>query len=548
MKQWRDGPQVNTTFVEHLVSARNLLLDDRFLTPRWPEDLHDPFLLPDMEKGVARLWKAIESSEVIGIVGDYDMDGTPAAVIMAQFLRLVGSNAHVILPTREEGYGFTTRFVDQLREKGVTLIITVDCGIRDNEAVSHALKHGCDVILTDHHECAEVLPPAYAIINPKRLDSTYPFRELCGTALAYKFVDALIQRAPEAYRSRIPGAWLAWTLDLVAMATVGDMMPLIDENRVFVTYGMKVLRKTARPGLQRFFEALAIDPTTLGYSDISFKIIPKFNASGRMESMDDVFTLLVTQDIREADEAVKRVLARGTQSQLLLASMLEQARERVGVTDSPVVLVADDTWHPGLTGLVASRLAEELSRPVGVFAGVDAASYRGSMRSIPGVSLPDLLTQASDLLEKFGGHEQAAGLSFPKSNFDSLQTLLSRVSVQPSMVVSLVTDGLIDADQVTLSALEDLERLAPWGMGHTEPLWSLSGVMLEDVRWLSDGVHLRAAIRGAKGALPVIYFRAESIKPLLDSKLDIYGTLTINEFRGKRTPQFMIKGATLHNG
>ncbi|HEY1074669.1 MAG TPA: DHH family phosphoesterase, partial [Patescibacteria group bacterium] len=169
MKQWHDGPQVTHSLVDHIVKARSLSLDDRFLSPRWPEDLHDTFLLPDMDKATARIWKAIEAGETIGIVGDYDMDGTPAAVIMAQFFRLVGSDVHVILPTREEGYGFSTTFVDRLREKKVTLIITVDCGIRDSAAVEHANQHGCDVIITDHHECAELLPLALAIVDPKRV-------------------------------------------------------------------------------------------------------------------------------------------------------------------------------------------------------------------------------------------------------------------------------------------------------------------------------------------------------------------------------------------
>lgn len=543
-KFWVDGSHVTTDLFSHTVATRSIADLERFMNPKWPDHLHDPFLLSDMEKAVARIWQAIQEKQAIGVVGDYDMDGTPGAALLAQFLALFNHPVDVILPTRSDGYGFSAAFVDRLCQNKTQLIITVDCGIRDETAVRHAReKYNCDVIITDHHECPESLPPAFAVINPKRSDSHYPFRELCGTGVVFKLVQALIAQAPSEYRPSIPNGWLAWSLDLVVLATIGDMVPLVDENRVLAHYGLRVLQKTPRLGLSRLIQSLELQKEALTYSDISYKIIPKCNASGRLETMDDVFTLLATTDPAEADAAVKRVLVRSTQCQILLTNMMDHARQKLAeITDQPVILLADERWHPGLTGIVAGRLADEYKKPVGIFAEVEAQHYRGSMRSVPGLSLPVLLEQAASVLDKYGGHEQAAGLSFAKQNFDSFQQIMvNSVKDQPSKP-SLMTDGTITADAALPSIVEKLNQLAPWGIGNPEPVWSFQNVTLRDVRWLSDGKHLRAVIPGEKEQLTLIFFGVEAVKPFVEAHLDIYGTLAINEFRGNRTPQLMVKG------
>lgn len=542
-KDWRDGPAVTTDLVTHILAKRGIADMGSFTQLRWPEDMHDPFLLPDMEVAVRRIWRAVENKETIGIVGDYDMDGTPATALLADLFRLLGVPVHTVLPTREEGYGFALSFVDRLKAAGATLIVTVDCGIRDTATVDYAVEQGVEVIITDHHECPDILPKALAVVNPKRPDSTYPFSELCGTGVAFKLAQALLARATEGDRSRIPEQWLAWTLDLVALATISDMVPLQGENRLFAVYGLKVLRKTQRRGLRLLATAIGLDLEHLTYQDISFRLVPKLNASGRMESMDDVLTILSLSDAVDASAAVERILVRSTQSQLLLTQMLEQAQMQAEQSaGASVILVANPSWHPGLTGLVASRLVEQYKRPAGVFAGAEGASLRGSMRSLPGVSLPDILTGVSPLLEKFGGHQQAAGLSLAQANFSEFTRSLQSISIVVDENARVETDGTITPSHAQLITLELLSSLEPWGMGNPEPTWSLQNVMLDDVRWLKDGQHLKAEVREGAHRLSVICFNAQPYRAIIDRPVDIYGTLSVNEFRGQRTPQLLIRG------
>ncbi len=543
MKSWLDGPLVTTSLFDHCVTQRQIKDADHFIAPVWPDDLHDPFLLPDMEKVTGLLWDALEHQRDVTIIGDYDMDGTPAAALLAEFWVLFGQQPQVILPTRSDGYGFQPHFVPRIPEGSI--IITVDCGIRDHEAIAQAKDKKCTVIVTDHHECPAELPPADAILNPKRLDSHYPFRELCGTGLVYKLLMALVGQAPGWAESAIPPNWLAWMLDLVVLATIGDMVPLLGENRVLAHYGMRVLRRTRRPGLAHLIQALGLEAATLTYQDIAYKLLPKLNASGRMERMDEVFDLLVSRNGHRLDQALTTILTRATQSQLLLQAMMEeaelQAAQQVGTS---VIVVANETWHPGLTGIVAGRLVEKFHVPTAVLAGV-GDGYRGSMRSVRGVALPELLTSAQPLLERFGGHEQAAGLSLLKHNLGPFVEHIQVLSISRSESV-ITTDGLVSPEQITLETVSELGQLEPWGVGHPEPLWSLHNVTLKNIRWLSDGKHLKATF-GANGT-DCIYFQAQVDPSWLAQPLDIFGTVGINEFKGRRTPQFIVKGVYAPHG
>ncbi len=543
MKPWLDGPPVTTDLFTHTLGARQISDSARFLAPQWPDDLHDPFLLPDMKEAVTLLWQAIETNRPITIMGDYDMDGTPAAALVAQFLSLFALRPQVILPTRAEGYGFQPFFVDRIPTG--SLVLTVDCGIRDHEGVLKAKEKGCSVIITDHHECGLDLPMAGAVINPKRSDSAYPFRELSGTGVAYKVLQAMIALAPANAVARIPDGWLAWVLDLVCLATIADMVPLVDENRVLAVYGLKVLRKTPRLGLARFIEALGLDRENITYTDIAFKLIPKLNASGRMERMDEVFTLLVATAPAEIDAALTTILTRATQSQLILQTMMEEAEVLIADQQgASVAVVAKEDWHPGLTGIVAGRLVDKLNVPVAVLAGT-AEGYRGSMRTFGGVVLPTLLAQAQDHLQRYGGHAQAAGLSLAKESLIPFRTALQAIPVVADSVVT-VTDGLLVPKQIDVATVSPLARLAPWGIGHREPVWSLKAMQLGNVRWLSEGKHLKATLPDTN--VDVIYFNAKLDRSWLAGCLDIYGTVAINEFRGNKQPQLMIKGVFPSHG
>lgn len=540
-QEWYDGRPVIKTLFDHIVAERAITDIDRFIQPTWPDSLHSPLTLPDMEKACQRIWQAIVDGETIGIMGDYDMDGTPAAAIMASFLALFAIKPKIILPTRKDGYGFSPSAVDQFVASNVTLIITVDCGIRDAASVVQATQRKCDVIITDHHECPAELPQAHAVVNPKRSDSSYLFDGLCGTAIAFKLVQALIITAPEKFKSTIPKAFAEWLLDLVALATVADMVPLTSENRTLVYYGLKVLRRGGRPGIRRLIQALDLSLETLDTSDISFRIVPKCNACGRLDQMDDVYALLTSQDAHTIEQSVQTILKRGVESQKLLAQMVESAQKKLENRElASVVVLADDTWLPGLTGLVAARLVELLERPVAVLAGVDETLYRGSMRSAAGVNLVSLLDSVSSTLEHFGGHEKAAGLTLRRNNLDDFRLAITSqpMEVEP---VSFTTDGTISVTQVTTESLDSLSQLKPWGVGNDEPIWSINNVALKDSKWLSEGKHVRAIIQSGDATLPLIYFNAESMRPWLNDRLDLCGSAAINEFRGHRTPQFQVR-------
>ncbi len=545
-KPWLDGPIVTTSLSDHIFKSRSILDRDAFLSPKWPDHLHDPFLLPDCNLAVERIRHALKHGEKIGVVGDYDMDGTPAAALMAGYLRLMGGAVVVILPTREDGYGFSPNFVDRLTKQGVGLIITVDCGIRDFAAVEHAQKLQCDVIIVDHHECASSLPNATAVVNPKRTDSRYPFSELCGTGVAFKLLQA-VNRSLDSSQQAVGEAWLAWSLDLVALATIGDMVPLVNENRVLVIYGMKVLRRGKRIGLRRLLNSLEIEPSRLTYGDIAYKIIPKLNASGRLESMDDVLALLSVQTVEEADPLVKQILTRDTQRQLLSKSIYQQVKDQLAtLDDTPIIVAYHDSWHPGVTGIVAGQLAREYNRPAAVFGSLNGELFRGSMRSVGGINLPILLEQMNDELVSYGGHAEAAGLSI---NRDKLLDFKTKLITLPdartiSTVATVTTDGTMQPDVLDFNEVGELDALSPWGMGNHEPTWSISSAQLQDVRWIGqDGSHLKATVRCVRGPLDVIYFGATAWQEFDWKKpVDVYGTLGINEFRGVKKPQLMVKG------
>ncbi len=545
-KTWRDGPAVTTDLLHHIINQRSIADVERFLAPQWPDHLHDPFLLPDMKVAVGRLHQAIERREPIGIVGDYDMDGTPGAVLLAQFFQRLDCPVKIILPTRQDGYGFSPIFVKRLVDQGIKLIVTIDCGIRDFAAVDEATKLGAEVIIIDHHECAAELPKALAIVNPKRPDSSYPCPSLCGTGVAFKVLQALLTE--KSIKSQLPEQWLAWSLDLVVLATIGDMVPLVDENRLFAFYGLKVIQKGARPGLARFLEAIDLDSKAISYRDIAFKMIPKLNASGRLESMDDVVTLLLSMDSSAIDTALKRILTRDTQRQLLSTTAYNQARAAAEGKTAPIIVVHHKDWHPGVTGLVASRLVEDLKRPVAVLGTLDGQLYRGSMRSIPGVALPDVLQQATTILDAFGGHNEAAGLSIQHERLTELEDILAAIKLAPQESSLFETDGTIQVSTIDLSGLEQLQRLAPWGIGHAEPNWSLCDVRLQSIRWLGEKQnHLKATVVSSAMStaqpLDVIYFGAEAYRSFdFSTPVDLYGTLSINEFRGNKTPQLQVRG------
>ncbi len=541
-KFWSDGPPMTSDFFSHIVTHRGL--DGSVTDPTWPDSLSDPFLMTDMDVAVERVWDAVKENTCIGIVGDYDMDGTPAAALLKTFFDLIGVTTHVILPTRTDGYGFSNLFVDRLSQAGVTLIITVDCGITSHSVVEYAKTKNIDVVITDHHQCSLDLPQAVAVVNPERDNPEAATAKMCGTGVAFKLVQALIQRAPEGYKSKIPTDWLPWTLDLVALATLGDMVPLQKENRILVQLGIKILRRARRLGLRRFMSRIELDPDQLTYRDCVYKLIPKFNSAGRIDHMEDVLTLFTSHDEKEIDRAIEAILIKQTQSRIILDGILAAATVQVEALspDIKLIVVSDPSWHSGVTGLVAGQLAQKFQKPTLVLAGTENGDWRGSGRSIGGINLFETLQPLQSRLSAFGGHAAAVGFSLTAEAFEVFCQELLDLSVAQDSNGGIVTDGSVMPGEIRTADVEKLETLAPWGVAHPEPTWSLPLNSIDDIRWLSNGKHAKLRLRDYPN-LEVMVFDVPRFQITLDAKsVAIFGSLGINEFRGKKTPQLIVQG------
>ncbi len=453
----------------------------RFLNPDYDTHLHDPFLLTDMEKAVVRILHAMRENEHIVIYTDYDCDGIPGGVLLHDFFTAIGyTNFENYIPHRhEEGYGFNADSVPSFKERDTRLIITVDCGITDHAGVEKANELGIDVIVTDHHEPSETLPPAYAVINPKR-DDAYPFKGICGTAVAYKLVQAILVEGKKSGQITLKDGMEKWWLDLVGIATIADMVPLVDENRVFARYGLQVLRKSGRPGLQHLLRKAGGSQRHLTEDDIGFTIAPRINAASRMDDPEDAFHMLRTRDEGEAGMHVAHLEKLNNERKGVVASMTKEAKKRMSaLTELPsVIVMGNPEWRPSLVGLVANGLAEEFSRPAFLWGRDGKGIIKGSCRSEGTTSIVRLMEATADTFLTFGGHHASGGFSVSQ---DKIYTLADALIVAHRLLDTAVstadTETIIDA-RISLSEIDDtllrtLDSLGPFGEGNQKPIFEI---------------------------------------------------------------------------
>lgn len=458
---------------------------ERFLNPSYDDHLHDPFLLTDMEKAVARILHSIANDERIAIYSDYDCDGIPGGVLLHDFFTAIGyTNFENYIPHRHtEGYGFNEASVPSFAEKGTKLIITVDCGITDIAAVARAQKEGIDVIVTDHHEPGEILPPAYAILNPKR-DTAYPFQGICGAAVAYKLVQALLIRGKESGAITLGEGQEKWWLDLVGLATVADMVPLVDEGRVFARYGLQVLRKSRRPGIQHLLRKAGSNQQYLTEDDIGFTIAPRINAASRMDDPEDAFHMLRTKDEGEASAHVLHLEKLNNERKGVVASMVKEAKKRILQHENvpPIIVMGNPEWRPSLVGLVANSLADEFTRPAFLWGRDGNGAIKGSCRSDGVTSVVHIMEHARDTFVTFGGHHASGGFSVSHENVHALADVLSSVyekikdaSLIPEDRSSI--DATLSLDDVDEKLMRTLDQFAPFGVGNHKPLFEFRDVV-----------------------------------------------------------------------
>lgn len=455
--------------------------------------LHDPFLLPDMEKAIERLHRAITGGERICFYGDYDVDGIAATSLYRSFFGSLGADATVYIPDRiRDGYGLHERVLRDLSREGVTLLVTSDCGTTSCREIEVANGLALDVIVTDHHQVETRLPPAVAVVNPHRADSAYPFRELCSAGLAYKVVQAYEERygAGEPARESL--------LDLVALATVADVVPLQDENRWFVREGLTLVSRGARCGIRALKQAAGVDRAcTTG--TVAFRLAPRINAAGRLADAEAGVRLLTTECDREARDLADRLEQLNRDRQRIEDEVMADALTVVGSAEVPAALVvAARDWHLGVIGIVAARLADRYHRPAVVITLDRDGLGKGSARSVPGFDLHRALTQCRDLLEKFGGHPAAAGLTIREHRLPEFRdrfaaTVAEWSGAQPS-IPTLRVDAEVSLKDVTERLVRELDGLHPFGAGNPEPTLAVRNLAIVDNRVVGDR-HLKLTVR-----------------------------------------------------
>lgn len=462
-----------------------------FLNPNYDTQLHDPFLFTDMEKAVSRILHAMKEKEHIVIYTDYDCDGIPGGVILHDFFTAIGYlDFENYIPHRHyEGYGFNARTIPQFVERNAKLIITVDCGITDHEATARAQEAGIDVIITDHHEPSETLPSAFAIVNPKR-DDAYPFKGICGSGVAYKLVQATITRGREQGSTLLTNfkeGMEKWWLDMVGLATIADMVPLTDENRVLATYGLQVLRKSQRPGLAHLLRKAGGSQKNLTEDDIGFTIAPRINAASRMDNPEDAFHMLRSRDEGEAGAKSLHLEKLNNERKGAVAAMSKEAKHRLESWTEipPVIVLGNPEWRPSLVGLVANSLAEKYGRPAFIWGRDGNGIIKGSCRSDGIISTLRLMEGTPDSFIHFGGHHFSGGFAIEDTLIHGLLDNLVGVHARLGDTLKTETISYVDNDlslmDITHGLIRTLRTLAPYGEGNPKPLFRFQNIVPESV-------------------------------------------------------------------
>ncbi len=505
--------------------------------------LGDPLMLADMPEAVRRLSQAIKKGEKVAVYGDYDVDGITSSCLLTDYLRSKGLDCELYIPDRiEEGYGLNTGAIEALHSRGVKLIVTVDCGVTAVEEAAFAASLGLDMIITDHHECREVLPAAAAVVDPKRPDCSYPGQELAGVGVAFKLLCAMEGSA---------APLLERYADLVAVGTVADVMPLVGENRYIVKSGLEKLCRSPRPGLLALMEEAGLSDRKISATNVGFTLAPRINASGRLGKVDTAARLLLTEDTAEARALAEDLCRLNRDRQALEMDIWNEALAMIGseVPDTPIVLACEN-WHQGVIGIVASRLTEAYNVP-SIMICVDGGKGKGSCRSCGGFNLFEALSACSEHLESFGGHALAAGLTINPANIDSFRSALGEYYAAHPAQESSVLDIDIRIDDPALldmRCVEDLDRLEPCGNGNPSPQLCICGAYLESVNPIGNGRHLRLKLSKFGMSYEAVFFSktAEALGLRAGDYVDAAFQLQINDFRGRRSVQLLMTDMRRH--
>ena len=501
--------------------------------------LLDPFLMTDMALAAQRVGRAIETGEKIAVFGDYDVDGITATCLLTDFLRKRGCDCVPYIPGRlEEGYGLNPIAIEYLHGLGVKLIITVDCGITAVEEARMCKALGIDLVITDHHECKEILPEAVAVVDPHRPDGGYPHKMLSGVGVAFKLAAALAGDQQEMLREYA---------DMVCLGTVADVMTLQGENRAIVAAGLAMLQKTRRPGLAALLEQCGCEPENVSASTVGYMLSPRINAAGRMGQIELAVELFLTDDPARGEEAAKALCELNKQRQTVESEIYTQAVEMLPEGKVPeAIVLADDSWHQGVVGVVASRIAEEFCCPT-ILICLDGEHGKASSRSFGGFNLFAALTELSDLLESYGGHELAAGFTIGREQIPAFRREICRLAGEfacdNGVQSQLEADCVIPPEMLTLHNVESLSSLEPCGNGCPKPLLVMENLTVERLSMVGGGRHMRLRLQSGSYSWGGIFFSttAQAASVCQGDLVDVAFIPQINEYRGERTVQMNVQ-------
>ena len=511
-----------------------------FLEPT-RNDFYDPFLLPDMEKAVDRIIEAINNQEKVMIFGDYDVDGITSVTVLKKFLKERGLETGYYIPNRlEEGYGLNKEAVEEIIEQGYTLIITVDCGISGIEEIEKCNKLGVQTIVTDHHEQGENIPNAYAVVDAKRKDNKYPFRELAGVGIVFKLIQAISTKLNLEEKEYLK------YLDIVAVGTISDIVPLINENRVIAKLGLMLIKMTKNIGLRELI--IASNYKQIDSNTISFGIAPRINACGRMGHQEEALKLFLTDNIVEAKEITNKLNKYNSERQEKEGNIFKQALEKLqteNIENRNTIVLGGDNWYHGVIGIVASKLIESFFKPT-ILVCFEGEEGKGSGRSIPSFDLHEALSYSGNYLEKFGGHAMAVGLTLKKENFESFKEKFEEFAEQKNIkqiIPTIKIDCEISKNDLKLETVEELKKLEPFGEKNQRPCFVYKGLKINSIRALSEGKHLKLSLRDNNQLIDVIGFNLGHLADefLIGDKVDIVGILEINEYNGIKKVQINLK-------
>lgn len=525
-----------------LMIARNIEFDEinSFLKGSL-DDLKDPYELKDMEKLVERIDKAIKNNEKICIYGDYDVDGITSITIMYQFLTKLGAHVMYYLPDRLiEGYGINNNALDEIKDKGVSLVITVDCGITAIAEVEHAKEIELDICITDHHECGETIPDAIAIVNPKRKDSSYSFRLLAGVGVAFKTITAI------SIKYNLPKEEYLRFIDIVAIGTISDIVPLIGENRIISKYGLKAMAQTENIGLKALIKL--VNSKDMDSMMVSFGMAPRINACGRMGNASAAVKLLLEKNEAKAEQMALGLDDLNQERKNVETIIYEDAINMIkdkGLESKNSIVLYNSSWHNGVIGIVASRLVNMYYKPV-ILLTKEHGTIRGSGRCPSGFSIYDALTECKESVIQFGGHELAAGLSLEEEKIDEFINAFEIASSKRSESLSeqiIEIDAEVQRKDLNGQLIKDIRAMKPYGQSNQVPVFLYKGLKVNAIRTIKDEKHLKLVLKDDKSLIDAVGFsmgsRRDEIR--IGDKVDVVGTIELNSYNTPKTIQILLQ-------